>query len=248
MTTGDRHLNNSLVLEDGRILGIDFGHAFGSATFLLPNPELVPFRMTPQVGGGRGGVDLTTSQLMGLLHPVDAKGSMKHTMARVLRTLRDSRRTLLHVLSMFVKDPVLTRGDPRKGIKLVEEKLDGKSPFGILKQDIARNSGKSKDSALSLIDHVRGDKEAWEGDKLNVFEQVDALLHIATSRDILARSAPLQLVTGALEPHPLMQQLSQSFRTMVSVRLGARPRLLHDACMWRGPSSTEITLIVPYMP
>ena len=46
---------------------------------------------------------------MGALYPVDAKGSMKHTMARVLRTLRDHRRTLLHVLSMFAKDPVLAK-------------------------------------------------------------------------------------------------------------------------------------------
>jgi phosphatidylinositol kinase/protein kinase (PI-3 family) len=27
---------------------IDFGHAFGSATEILPVPELVPFRMTKQ--------------------------------------------------------------------------------------------------------------------------------------------------------------------------------------------------------
>ena len=46
---GDRHLKNSLVLKDGQILGIDFGYALGFATIGLPIPELVPFRMTPQV-------------------------------------------------------------------------------------------------------------------------------------------------------------------------------------------------------
>ena len=47
---GDRHLNNLLIhTPSGRILPIDFGHAFGTATTLLPIPELMPFRMTRQV-------------------------------------------------------------------------------------------------------------------------------------------------------------------------------------------------------
>lgn len=33
----------------GEMVGIDFGHAFGSATELLPTPELMPFRLTPQL-------------------------------------------------------------------------------------------------------------------------------------------------------------------------------------------------------
>ncbi|KAJ3070148.1 hypothetical protein HDU99_002752, partial [Rhizoclosmatium hyalinum] len=38
---GDRHLDNFLVnLKNGKIVGIDFGHAFGSATEVLPIPEL----------------------------------------------------------------------------------------------------------------------------------------------------------------------------------------------------------------
>jgi DNA-dependent protein kinase catalytic subunit len=31
------------------MVGIDFGHAFGSATQFLPVPELVPFRLTRRV-------------------------------------------------------------------------------------------------------------------------------------------------------------------------------------------------------
>ncbi|KAI9329681.1 kinase-like domain-containing protein [Zopfochytrium polystomum] len=47
---GDRHLDNFLVnLKTGGIIGIDFGHAFGSATEVLPVPELVPFRLTKQM-------------------------------------------------------------------------------------------------------------------------------------------------------------------------------------------------------
>src|SRR5271156_2557681 len=47
---GDRHLDNIMLkLSSGQFLGIDFGHAFGSATVSLAVPEMVPFRLTPQL-------------------------------------------------------------------------------------------------------------------------------------------------------------------------------------------------------
>ena len=46
---GDRHLDNFLLnLTNGGLIGIDFGHAFGTATQFLPIPELMPFRLTRQ--------------------------------------------------------------------------------------------------------------------------------------------------------------------------------------------------------
>ena len=49
---GDRHLDNFLLDGmNGELIGIDFGHAFGSATEVLPVPEMVPFRFTPQIKG-----------------------------------------------------------------------------------------------------------------------------------------------------------------------------------------------------
>eukprot|EP00357_Protocruzia_adherens_P009894 CAMPEP_0115032952 /NCGR_PEP_ID=MMETSP0216-20121206/39522_1 /TAXON_ID=223996 /ORGANISM="Protocruzia adherens, Strain Boccale" /LENGTH=79 /DNA_ID=CAMNT_0002411065 /DNA_START=1 /DNA_END=236 /DNA_ORIENTATION=- len=48
---GDRHLENFLVdLNDGGILGIDFGISFG-AGLQLSVPELMPFRLTRQIEG-----------------------------------------------------------------------------------------------------------------------------------------------------------------------------------------------------
>ncbi|XP_030758783.1 DNA-dependent protein kinase catalytic subunit-like [Sitophilus oryzae] len=42
---GDRHLENVHInMKNGMVLGIDFGLAFGTATQILPAPELVPFR------------------------------------------------------------------------------------------------------------------------------------------------------------------------------------------------------------
>ena len=52
-------------------MGIDFGHAFGSATQILPIPELMPFRLT--------------RQLTGFLQPLDSDGLLKHNMIHTLR-------------------------------------------------------------------------------------------------------------------------------------------------------------------
>jgi DNA-dependent protein kinase catalytic subunit len=44
---GDRHLQNILLdVNTGSVVHIDFGYAFGTATSVLPIPELVPFRLT----------------------------------------------------------------------------------------------------------------------------------------------------------------------------------------------------------
>ena len=47
---GDRHLDNFMLdKSSGRVIGIDFGHAFGSATYLLPVPDVMAVRLTRQV-------------------------------------------------------------------------------------------------------------------------------------------------------------------------------------------------------
>lgn len=72
---GDRHLNNSMLsLANGEVIGIDFGHAFGTATQILPVPELVPFRLTPYIEN--------------LLEPLGKHGLFKETMVKTLKALR----------------------------------------------------------------------------------------------------------------------------------------------------------------
>lgn len=79
-------------------MGIDFGHAFGTATQFLMIPELMPFRLTPQ--------------LLGVMAPDLAPdgracGYLKHTMVHVLAALQHSRALLLDALDVFVQDPIL---------------------------------------------------------------------------------------------------------------------------------------------
>nr|QOY44576.1 DNA-dependent protein kinase catalytic subunit [Alvinella pompejana] len=91
---GDRHLSNFMVdLQSGRMIGIDFGYAFGSATQFLPIPELMPFRLT--------------CQLRNLMLPLREKGLFESTMIHVLRALRDNQDIIINTMDVFIKEPSL---------------------------------------------------------------------------------------------------------------------------------------------
>lgn len=67
-----RHILNPVFLScSGRLVPIDFGHAFGSATEQLPVPELVPFRLT--------------RQLVGTLAPLDVAGILETPMTHIMK-------------------------------------------------------------------------------------------------------------------------------------------------------------------
>jgi DNA-dependent protein kinase catalytic subunit len=83
---------NTLIFS-GRLISIDFGHAFGSSTELLPVPEIVPFRLT--------------RQLSGFLEPVGIAGILRVPMINVLEALRNDKNLILNVMDIFVKEPLL---------------------------------------------------------------------------------------------------------------------------------------------
>ncbi|MBZ3885751.1 DNA-dependent protein kinase catalytic subunit [Sciurus carolinensis] len=89
---GDRHLNNFLVsMQTGSVIGIDFGHAFGSATQFLPVPELVPFRLT--------------RQFINLMLPMKEMGLMYSVMIHALRAFRAEADLLTNTMDVFIREP-----------------------------------------------------------------------------------------------------------------------------------------------
>ncbi|XP_027045855.1 DNA-dependent protein kinase catalytic subunit-like [Pocillopora damicornis] len=91
---GDRHLSNFLVdMETGRMIGIDFGHAFGSATQFQPLPELMPFRLT--------------QQFINLMLPLQKSGTLQSVMIHTLRALRSNHDLLLDTMDVFIQEPSL---------------------------------------------------------------------------------------------------------------------------------------------
>ncbi|KAM7075469.1 DNA-dependent protein kinase catalytic subunit isoform 1-T1 [Molossus nigricans] len=200
---GDRHLNNFLVnMETGGMIGIDFGHAFGSATQFLPVPELMPFRLT--------------SQFINLMLPMKETGVMYSVMVHALRALRSHPDLLTTTMDVFVKEPsfdwknfeqkMLKKGGswiqetniteknwyPRQKIRYAKRKLTGVNPAVITCDELRLGHEKvpAFDDYLAV---ARGNKDhnirAQEPESgLSEEAQVKCLIDQATDPNILGRT------------------------------------------------------------
>ncbi|GFO12453.1 DNA-dependent protein kinase catalytic subunit [Plakobranchus ocellatus] len=198
---GDRHLSNFMVnLKTGHMVGIDFGHAFGSATQFLPVPELMPFRLT--------------RQMTNLNMPLQVKGQMESCMRHVLRALRADSDLLISTMDVFVKEPSLDwknfaekqmqegketddaaedeKWYPKQKIQFAQRKLQGDHPCYIMKDEL--ELGHSKREAFRSFERVlMGDKREnvrteMPAQGLTVEQQVAALIDHATDPNILGRT------------------------------------------------------------
>ncbi|XP_071565051.1 DNA-dependent protein kinase catalytic subunit [Temnothorax nylanderi] len=196
---GDRHLQNTLVhVATGRCLGIDFGHAFGSGV-RAPIPELVPFRLTPQI--------------LELLRPFTERDLLATIMTHTMRTLRDDQGPILACMDIFVHKPVqrslsindseIMRNDDedidadltwssKRNIEIVAKKLNGIHPSVITLEQLKEAHDDeyfARYRAIvtgndGLIKQARADVRS---DRLTPAEQVDCLLDQANDLNILGR-------------------------------------------------------------
>ncbi|XP_073924597.1 DNA-dependent protein kinase catalytic subunit isoform X2 [Castor canadensis] len=200
---GDRHLNNFMVtMETGGMIGIDFGHAFGSATQFLPVPELMPFRLT--------------RQFINLMSPMKETGLMYSVMVHALRAFRSDADLLINTMDVFIKDPsfdwknfeqkMLKKGGswiqevniteknwyPRQKICYAKRKLAGANPAVITCDELLL--GHEKSTAFGGYTAVaRGSKDhnirAQEPESgLSEEAQVKCLMDQATDPNILGRT------------------------------------------------------------
>lgn len=200
---GDRHLSNFMLnMETGGMIGIDFGHAFGSATQFLPVPELMPFRLT--------------QQLVNLMQPLRESGLIQSVMVHSLRAYRAEPDLLLNTMDVFVKEPLLDwknfelkqlkKGGtwmrevntkeinwyPLQKVNFARRKLEGANPSAITSEEL--KLGFEKDEAFSGMQAVAlGAKEhnrraQLPAEGLTVEKQVDCLLDQATDPNVLGRT------------------------------------------------------------
>lgn len=200
---GDRHLSNFLVaMETGSVIGIDFGHAFGSATQFLPVPELMPFRLT--------------RQFVNLMLPMKETGLVCAVMVHALRAFRSRAGLLTDTMEVFVKEPsfdwkcfeqkMLKRGGswiqeinvteknwyPQQKICYAKRKLAGANPAVITCDELYL--GHENSSAFGSYTAVaRGNKDhnirAQEPESgLSEETQVKCLVDQATDPNILGRT------------------------------------------------------------
>ncbi|XP_024136141.1 DNA-dependent protein kinase catalytic subunit isoform X1 [Oryzias melastigma] len=198
---GDRHLSNFMVnMETGGMIGIDFGHAFGSATQFLAVPELMPFRLT--------------QQFVNLMQPLKESGLIQSIMVHSLRAYRAEPDLLLNTMDVFIKEPCLdwknfevkqlrkggTWTDsvntkevnwyPLQKVNFARRKLEGANPAVLTCEEL--KLGFEKDAAfpgmqaaaLGSEEHVRA-KLPDAG--LSVEKQVDCLLDQAMDPNVLGR-------------------------------------------------------------
>ena len=207
---GDRHMDNFLLNSaNGRVVGIDFGHAFGTATQFLYIPELMPFRLT--------------RQLVGVLAPHGHDGILKHDMIETLQVLVDNRDLLLDTLAIFVKEPLIAWDSYLQRIKrsvltelgvadvdikqwyvreklaLVEKKLRLGNPAYITERELKHSTvsimgwGHKYGLLDKVVQVAKGDKKynvrANVGEYCSsVTEQVNCLIDQATDPHILAKT------------------------------------------------------------
>ncbi|XP_042616499.1 DNA-dependent protein kinase catalytic subunit-like isoform X2 [Cyprinus carpio] len=199
---GDRHLSNFMInTETGGMIGIDFGHAFGSATQFLQVPELMPFRLT--------------RQFINLMQPMGESGLIQSVMVHSLRAFRNDPDLLLNTMDVFVKEPSLDwknfelkqlkKGGtwtesvntkeinwfPLQKVNFARRKLEGANPSVITSEELCLGFEKTAEYK-GMLAVARGEKEhnirARHNEKdLSVEDQVDCLLDQATDPNILGR-------------------------------------------------------------
>ncbi|XP_040210104.1 DNA-dependent protein kinase catalytic subunit [Rana temporaria] len=200
---GDRHLNNFMVnMETGGMIGIDFGHAFGTATQFLPVPELMPFRLTHQI--------------VNLLLPMKETGLFDSVMIHALRAYRTNPDLLIGTMDVFVKEPSLDwknletkqmkkggewRKDvntesqgwyPVQKINCARRKLGGVNPREITCEEL-RLGHETSQFYKGFRTVAQGDKEYniranKEAEGLSEEAQVQCLIDQATDPNILGRT------------------------------------------------------------
>lgn len=199
---GDRHLSNFMInMETGGMIGIDFGHAFGSATQFLPVPELMPFRLT--------------QQFVNLMQPLKESGLIQSVMVHSLRAYSAEPDLLLNTMDVFVKEPSLDwknfemkqlkKGGtwtqdvntkeinwyPLQKVNFARRKLEGANPAAITSEEL--KLGFEKDAAFPGMQAVAlGTKEhniraQLPAEGLSVEKQVDCLLDQAMDPNVLGR-------------------------------------------------------------
>jgi DNA-dependent protein kinase catalytic subunit len=206
---GDRHLDNLLLdSKGGSIVQIDFGICFGMGASVLPVPELIPFRLSPQ--------------LRALFQPLDGTNLLRHYMIETLTSLRsdDGRQSLKNALEIYVNDPVVdwlkaplmkdelrelindVKWEPRRRINNAVKKTNGYHPVQLMLEDLKLNAHVKQ---LGTMEPIR--QMLWQSANLHSpanalaessrrddcmlmldpASQVDVLINLATDPNILVR-------------------------------------------------------------
>lgn len=124
---GDRNLGNFLIdTTNGKMIGVDFNMAFGTATRNQSIPDLLPFRLT--------------TQFVNALKPLETSGFLAKSMVHVLRAFNLENESIMAALEVFVHEPTTAESaissKPEVLLKTIKDKLSGINPIIPITNDI----------------------------------------------------------------------------------------------------------------
>ena len=168
----------SFVRCKGECVHVDFDCIFDKG-LLLPRPEVIPFRLTPNMLDAFG--------------PTGANGMYTGALTESMRTLRKNRDTLLSVLEPFLNDPVINFNSKnqqkskedkdakdartaRISMTKIEGRLNGE--YNIINPNKNKKAGKKKDRLVVDTTHFT---------KLSVEGQVQKMIMEATDKENLVQ-------------------------------------------------------------
>lgn len=200
---GDRHLLNILMnVKTGKLIGIDFNVVFESGCRVLPIPELIPFRMTPQ--------------FVNVMSPFGVTGVIKSAMEHSLRVFKSEKKLLLTCLEVFLREPTIdwlynaifvqddeaefntlstdtrVHWEPSDRLMALRSKLEGANPVYPILNGLERQVGflGARPNVVEKYgDILRGDpnsiRRKLPQTGLNVEQQVKCLIDLATDETVL---------------------------------------------------------------
>ena len=141
-------------------------------------PELVPFRLTPQVRG--------------VVSPLDCNSILRHYMIDYVYKLRQEENGVIlrDILAIFTNDPVdnWVAESAEDRVHTAMRKLTDENPVTILQSQLALNRYVLKYDSLARFTAIATAAAGNSKRDCTVPEQVDVLLRLATDPEILGRS------------------------------------------------------------
>eukprot|EP00397_Hematodinium_sp_SG-2012_P000087 GEMP01000087.1.p1 GENE.GEMP01000087.1~~GEMP01000087.1.p1 ORF type:complete len:3210 (+),score=780.60 GEMP01000087.1:77-9706(+) len=174
---GDRHMDNILLdTADGSVASIDLAYSFGCGTMMLFVPELMPFRLTPNLEGA-------------MMHH-----EFRQTLQDCLTAWRNNAHLLADVIHVFLIDPLHDWSQAVRDGRLHQfrAKVRGAHPCTPLLWEISQNRQQWVVQQRAQIETIiKGDgfrAQLLQQEYLTPEQHVDCLIDLARDPNILGRA------------------------------------------------------------
>jgi len=170
---GDRHSENILIdTRSGECVHVDFDCIFDKG-LLLPRPEVIPFRLTPN--------------MVDALGPSGVDGMYTGALIESMSTLRKNKDTLLSVLEPFLKDPVINLKSSKSSEKYKDSAKDSIAKIEGRLNAVYNLKNPNKKKVKRQDGYSNNEDDHANSTQLSVEGQVQKMIMEATSHENLVQ-------------------------------------------------------------